>query len=117
MPAPLVPLRHVAALCCIVALAACENPQKKKDEEAAKNTFACQYNGERLVVKFAEGEARVLLPDAQRVTLYQIPTASGVRFSNGTYELRGKGVQLELIRDGAATALQDCEPYVVPQSK
>ena len=108
---------------CIVAvalmtLAGCENPIKKKaDEEAAKNTFACQYNGERLVVRFADGEARMLMPDAQRVTLYQLPIASGVRYSNGMLELRGKGMELQLVRDGTTTVLKDCEPYAPPPAK
>ena len=51
-----------------LALMGCENPQKKKDEEAAKNTFACQMNGERLVLRFADGETRMLMPNAQRIT-------------------------------------------------
>lgn len=101
-----------------VALVACENPMKKKEEEIAKNTFACQYNGERFLVRFAEGEARMLLPEMQRVTLYQLPSASGVRYSNGTIELRGKGTELQLIRDGTVTPLKDCEPYAtMPPAK
>lgn len=99
----------VAAL----ALTGCENPQKKKDEEASKNTYACQMNGERLVLRFADGEARMLMPSAQRITLYQIPTASGVRYSNGTLELRGKGTDLQLVQDGTTIVLKDCEPYAV----
>jgi membrane-bound inhibitor of C-type lysozyme len=117
MTHPFAPVRHAAALCCVLALAACENPMKKQEEEAAKNTFACQYDGERLLVKFADGEARLLMPDAQRVTLYQLPTGSGVRYSNGTLELRGKGAELQLLRDGAATSLKDCEPYTLPPSR
>ncbi len=101
------------AVAAVLILAACENPQKKKDEELAKNTFACQLHGERLVVRFVEGEARMLLPGAQRVTLYQIPTASGVRYSNGTMELRGKGTDLQVIQDTVTTALRDCEPYAI----
>ncbi len=97
-----------------LALVACENPQKKKEEEIAKSTFACSYNGERFVVRFGDGEARMLLPEMQRVTLYQIPSASGgVRYSNGTMELRGKGAELQLIRDGVVTPLKDCEPYAI----
>jgi membrane-bound inhibitor of C-type lysozyme len=96
-----------------LALTGCENPQKKKDEEAAKNTFACQMNGERLVLRFADGEARMLMPNAQRVTLYQIPTASGLRYTNGTIELRGKGTDLQLTQDGGTIVLRDCEPYAV----
>lgn len=96
-----------------VALSGCENPQKKKEEELAKNTFACQLNGERFVVRFVEGEARMLLPGAQRVTLYQLASTSGVRYSNGTMELRGKGTELQIITDGTVTPLRDCEPYAV----
>ena len=113
--------RSVAlALAAALALSACENPQKKKEEELAKNTFACQLNGERFVVRFVEGEARVLLPGAQRVTLYQIPSvgAAGVRYSNGNLELRGRGSELVFITDNVATPLRDCEPYaVLPPAK
>jgi membrane-bound inhibitor of C-type lysozyme len=94
-------------------LSACDPMQKKKEEELAKTTFACQLNGERFVVRFVEGEARVLMPGAQRVTLYQLPTASGVRYSNGTMELRGKGTELQFITDNVTTPLRDCEPYAV----
>ena len=101
-----------------LALVACENPAKKKEEEIAKSTFACQYNGERFLVRFADGEARLLLPELQRVTLYQLPTDSGVRYSNGSMELRGKGTDLQLIRDGTVTPLKDCEPYaIMPPAK
>ncbi len=106
------------AVAAVMILAACENPQKKKEEELARNTFACQLNGERLVVRFVEGEARMLLPGAQRVTLYQLPTTSGVRYSNGTLELRGKGTDLQLLQDNVTSALRDCEPYaVLPPAK
>lgn len=114
--------RSVAlALAAALALSACENPQKKKEEELAKNTFACQLNGERFVVRFVEGEARVLLPGAQRVTLYQIPNVGagvGVRYSNGNLELRGRGSELVFVADNVATPLRDCEPYaVLPPAK
>jgi membrane-bound inhibitor of C-type lysozyme len=102
---------------CLIALAACENPLKKQEEEASKNTFACQYNGERLVVRFADGEARMLMPDAQRVTLYQVPVASGVRYTNGVIELRGKVSELQIVREGVATSLKDCEPYALPAGR
>jgi membrane-bound inhibitor of C-type lysozyme len=94
-------------------LSACDPMQKKKEEELAKTTFACQLNGERFVVRFVEGEARVLMPGMQRVTLYQLPTASGVRYSNGTMELRGKGTELQFTTDNVTTPLRDCEPYAV----
>ena len=101
-----------------LAVAACDPLQKKKDEELAKATFACSYNGERFVVRFGNGEARMLLPELQRVTLYQLPSTTGVRYSNGTMELRGKGTELQLIRDGVVTPLKDCEPYaIMPPAK
>ncbi len=103
----------VLALVALFVLGACENPQKKKEEELAKNTFACQFNGERLVVRFVDGEARMLMPGAQRVTLYQLPTTSGVRYSNGTLELRGRGTELQMLQNGTTTPLRDCEPYAV----
>ena len=70
-------------------LSACDPMQKRKEEELAKTTFACQLNGERFVVRFVEGEARILLPGLQRVTLYQLPgpSGSGVR-SNGVANAR-----------------------------
>ncbi len=97
-----------------IVLAGCADAQKKKEAEAAKNTFACQLNGERLVVRFTDGEARILMPNAQRVTLYQLPGGPGVRYSNGMMELRGKGTQLALTQNGVVTALIDCGPYTAP---
>lgn len=108
--------RYALVLVAAGLLAACENPMKKREDEIARQTFACQLNGERFVVRFAEGEARVLLPGAQRVTLYQIPTGSTgsiVRYSNGSMELRGRGTELTFIVDNQSAPLRDCEPYAV----
>jgi len=99
MTLPTARCRTLLVAFAALALVACENPMKKKEEEIAKSTFACSYNGERFVVRFAEGEARMLLPELQRVTLYQLPSSSGVR-------------------DGVVTPLKDCEPYaVMPPAK
>jgi membrane-bound inhibitor of C-type lysozyme len=120
MTLPIAAWRTLLVLFAALALAACENPAKKKEEEIAKSTFACSYNGERFVVRFADGEARMLLPEMQRVTLYQVPptATSGVRYSNGMMELRGKGSELQLIREGVVTPLKDCEPYaIMPPAK
>jgi hypothetical protein len=108
--------RYALVLIAAGLLVACENPMKKREEEIARQTFACQLNGERFIVRFAEGEARVLLPGAQRVTLYQIPTGSTgsiVRYSNGSMELRGRGTELTFIVDNQSAPLRDCEPYAV----
>jgi hypothetical protein len=112
------PLALVAAS---LALTGCDhmNPQKKKEEELAKSTFACLLNGERFVVRFVDDEARILLPGAQRVTLYRIPTGTTgavVRFSNGSMELRGRGTELTFFVDAVSAPLVDCQPYaVLPQ--
>ena len=119
-PAPPVsaPRRASFALAATVAaalIAGCADKPSKEEQEAARNTFACQLRGERLVLRFDAGEARLLMPGGDRVVLYQIPTASGVRFSNGALELRGKGTDLQLVGDGVVTPLVDCQPYAVPK--
>jgi membrane-bound inhibitor of C-type lysozyme len=110
---PATPWRVVAAL-AVAALAACSSSPTKEELEAARNTFACQLGGERLVIRFDSGEARLLMPGGDRVTLYQIAAASGVRFTNGLMELRGKGMELQLVRDGTATILEGCQPHAPP---
>ena len=96
-------------------LAGCASGPSKEELEAAKNTFACQLSGERLVIRFDSGEARLLMPDTERVVLYQVPVASGIRYTNGTLDLRGKGTDLQLIRNGSALPLANCAPYEIPK--
>lgn len=104
-----------AALVLAVQLAGCENKPTKEEEEAAKATFACQLAGERLILRFEPGEVRMLTSNADRITLYQIPTTQGVRYNNASLELRGKGTDLVLIENGVATKLEGCVPYVAPK--
>ena len=107
----------LALACVAAALVAggCADKPSKEEQEAARNTFTCQLKGERLVLRFDSGEARLLMPGGERVVLYQLPAASGVRFSNGTLELRGKGTDLQLESDGSAAPLVDCQPYAQPK--
>ena len=108
----------VASILCTAlasALGGCADQQRKEAEEAAKNTFACQLDGQRLVMKIDAGEARLLMPDGDRVVLYQVPMGSGIRYTNGTLDLRGKGMDLQLVRNGAPTQLLDCQPYLPPK--
>ena len=107
-------LRHAVVLAVLGILAACTPPEKPADVPS-KDTFECTLEGERWVIRFTEGEARMLTPGSERITLYQIAAASGVRYSNGLMELRGKGMELQLIRDGFARKLDDCKPVMVPQ--
>jgi len=105
----------VAAALSALLCASCAMPPSTDELEAAKNTFACLSGAERIVIRFDVDEARLLMPDGSRVSLYQIPAASGVRYSNGHMELRGKGTDLQLARDGAAIPLADCQPYQGPK--
>ena len=108
---PLLPLMLAAA-----AVAACQQQGPTKEElEAAKNTVDCERAGERIVIRFDEGEARLLMPDGTRVVLYQVPSGSGIRYLNGLMELRGKGMDLELVQLGNPTHLKDCQPFSVPK--
>jgi membrane-bound inhibitor of C-type lysozyme len=107
-------LRRSVVLAVLGILAACTPPEKPADVPS-KDTFECTLEGERWVIRFTEGEARMLTPGSERITLYQIAAASGVRYSNGLMELRGKGMELQLIRDGFARRLDDCKPVMVPQ--
>jgi membrane-bound inhibitor of C-type lysozyme len=112
-------MRLRPALCvgalALFALAACEHKPSKEEEEAVKNTFACQLNGQRTVIRFDTGEARLLTATGDRITLYQIPSTTGARYSNGSLELRGRGQDLTLIEYGVASKLEDCQPYSAPK--
>lgn len=105
-----------AALSLSLALVACQSGPTKEELEAAKNTIDCKRGDERIVVRFEEGEARMLMPDATRPVLYQIPAATGLRYSNGLMELRGKGLEFTLVQEGRATTLA-CKPYEIPKKE
>ena len=66
-------------------------------------------------MRFEPGEVRLLTSNADRITLYQIPSASGIRYSNASLELRGKGMDLVLIENGVPAKLEGCAPYVAPK--
>jgi membrane-bound inhibitor of C-type lysozyme len=105
----------LASIVAIGVLAGCQNGPTKEELEAAKNTVDCERPGERIVIKFEDGEARLLMPDATRVVLYQVPSASGFRYINGLMELRGKGrMELELTREQQAVHLT-CKAYEIPK--
>jgi len=109
------PALLAAALALAIQLSGCEHKPTKEEEDAAKATFACQLNGERLIMRFEPGEVRLLTSNAERITLYQIPAASGIRYSNASLELRGKGMDLVLIENGVTAKLEGCAPYVAPK--
>src|SRR5258706_13193325 len=96
-------MRLTHAIIIAAVLAGCADKAGKEEQEAAKNTFVCLLDGERLVIRFDMGMGRMLTPNGDRVDLYQIPAAAGVRFSNGNLEFRGKGMELDLLDNNTAT--------------
>jgi membrane-bound inhibitor of C-type lysozyme len=110
---PTTPCLLLAA--CLAA--ACQQKGPTKEElEAAKNTMDCERAGERIVIRFDDGEARLLMPNGTRVVLYQVPSGSGIRYINGLMELRGKGMDLELTREQTAVHMQ-CKAYEIPKKE
>jgi hypothetical protein len=110
-------MRLIYAILVAAALAGCADNVRKEEQEAAKNTYVCLLDNERLVIRFDMGMARMLMPSGERIDLYQIPAPAGVRFSNGNLELRGKGIELTLsdATTGTAVALSQCSPYTAPK--
>jgi membrane-bound inhibitor of C-type lysozyme len=112
MPAP-----DRFAIVALAALAvACQQGPSKEEIEAAKKTYDCDHAGERILIRFDEGEARLLMPDGSRVVLYPVHSGSGVRYTNGFYDLRGSGFDLSLQRD-RATVRMNCKQYQLPAPK
>jgi membrane-bound inhibitor of C-type lysozyme len=104
------------AIVAAALVAGCAGMGGDGEMEVSKDTFACKLQGDRIVVRFTEQEARILMPPDERlVTLYQVPSGGSVRYTNGMMELRGAGTQLTLIRDSFAVALTGCEPLKVPK--
>ena len=114
-PRSLSRLSYLGAALAVLGLLACKSSPSSEELEAAKNTVNCQLAGERLVIRFDTGEARLLMPGGDRIVLYQIAAASGIRYTNGNLELRGKGMDLQLTRLGTVTPLEGCEPYQIPK--
>lgn len=108
------PARGFLALVLAVTLAGCMTGPSAEEIEAARKTIDCDRDGARIVIRFEEGEARVLMPDGTRLILYQVSVPSGVRYLNGEMELRGKGLELQLVHNGVAGMLT-CKPYEIPK--
>ena len=90
--------RLPAAALAIVAAAlvvACAPTPEKPEEVPSPDTFECMLEAERWLVRFTDQEARLLTPQGERINLYQVATGSGVRFTNGLIELRGRGTDAQ----------------------
>jgi len=115
--------RHRATLLGIALAAgvtsACHNAPRKQDEELAKSTFACQLAEERVLVRMERDEVRLVMANGEHINLYLVPSAStaGARYTNGTTDAVGKGLELTIMREGAAPEpLRNCGPLVPPKS-
>ena len=97
------------------AMTACAPTPDKPEEVPSPDTYECTLEGERWLVRFTDQEARLLTPQGERINLYQINTNSGVRFTNGLIELRGRGTDLTIIRNNFERALVGCKPLMIPK--
>ncbi len=111
MPRPSPALVLVASV--LVILSGCGGGTK--EEVPSKDTIECTIEQARWLIRFTDGEARLLTPDGQRINLYQVAAPSGVRFTNGLMELRGQGMELALTSEGIARRLEGCKPLMVPK--
>jgi membrane-bound inhibitor of C-type lysozyme len=64
------------------------------ESRASEIKYACD-SGTVLTVTFSEAKAELTLPDGLKVSLPQQQAASGFWYSDGRYELRGKGEELQ----------------------
>lgn len=105
---------------CALALLlpACGSIRNEAQEEALKNTVACEVPDGRIVVRFERGEVRVLLPSGERVNLYEVPSGAGARYTNGSIDMIGTRTNLQLVRQGGKPEpLQACAPFAPPEEK
>ena len=109
---------HTAALACALLVACQSQGPTKEETQIAAETVDCDHGGLRLLIRFTEGEARILMPDGNRVILYQVPvtTSANVRYTNGLIELRGRGLDFEMQQD-RQTVKMTCKQYEIPKPK
>lgn len=78
----------------VLALAATAAVVLPGETRAADIKYACD-DGTALTVAFSEAKAEVTIPDGSKISLPQQQAASGFWYSDGRYELRGKGEELQ----------------------
>ena len=108
-------VRHAAVVAAALLVCACKTGPTQEEIDAAKQTIDCHRGDERIVIRFADAEARLLMPDGSRVILYQV-TSTSQRYTNGQWDLRGAGFEFNLVRDGTPSTLV-CKPYEIPKKE
>jgi len=108
--------KHSLFVAFALLLTGCQHGPSKDEIEAAAKTIDCARADERIVIRFDEGEARLLMPDGTRVILYQVQVPTGLRYTNGLMDLRGKGFDFTLVRDGYVSTLT-CKQYEIPKKE
>ena len=109
-------VRHAALVAAALLVCACKTGPTQEEIDAAKQTIDCHRGDERIVIRFTDNEARLLMPDSSRVILYQVTVPTGMRYTNGLWDLRGAGLDFTLVRDGAASTLA-CKAYEIPKKE
>ena len=104
---------RLSVLSTVVLMVGCsifEFHPNRKEEEKAKNTIDCEYQGGRILIRYGKDEVRILMPDAERVDLYKVPSPRGVMYSNGYLEFLNRGTHMTLGSPGDPHELT-CKPY------
>ena len=108
----MVGILRLSVLSAVVLIAGCKvlEFEKKRDEEASLNTIECQYQEERIVIRYGKDEVRILMPDGNRVDLYKVPSPRGIMYSNGHLEFLTRSALMTLGPPGEPHELT-CKPY------
>ncbi|MDR2244324.1 MAG: MliC family protein [Burkholderiales bacterium] len=112
LPSALIRVLSLLSIAALLSGCGVLAQQKRDEEQAIKNTVDCLYQDERLLVRFDRDEVRVLMPDGQRIYLYRMPSSRGVLYTNGDFELLGKGIDITF-GPVSETAKLECKPYSV----
>ena len=122
----------IITLLAALVLNACKDAPQKENVESTKNetvdnsnddiviTTSTSKDGEKLDISFNNTKGTATLNfNGEVIELTQEKAASGIWYKNGSYELRGKGNDIELKKDGkvvfkheddiVSTVLQDKE--------
>ena len=97
-------MRILAALAAASLMAACQTPCPAVNTEPTVSNFACE-DGSALRVTFTPTQAVVEQEGYVTLTLPAHGAGGGYRYSANGAELRGRAVQAEWTRPGAAETL------------